>query len=214
MWDLQPLLGLKKAGKSSVSYPMTGTPRVSRYSRVRGMSRMLLAPAQTTATGVLPSSVRSEETSHVCSAPLCTPPIPPVTNTSMPARLAMCMVPLTVVAPWEPLLIHMGRSRTPTFGIFPPPLASSSSSPSLIPTFILPPRTQIDAGTAPLALTSFSTASAVSKFWGHGIPWAMMVLSSATTALPSSLAALTSSPSSRSEWEKWGGAEVKVRCVQ
>ena len=31
---------------------MTGTPLVSRYSRVRPRSRMLLAPAQTTITGV------------------------------------------------------------------------------------------------------------------------------------------------------------------
>ena len=35
---------------------MTGTPLVSRYSRVRGMSRIDLTPAQTTATGVRESS--------------------------------------------------------------------------------------------------------------------------------------------------------------
>lgn len=49
---------------------------VSRNSRVRGMSRMDLAPAQITATGVRPSSVKSADTSIVVSAPLCTPPIP------------------------------------------------------------------------------------------------------------------------------------------
>ena len=37
------------------------------------------------------------------SAPLCTPPIPPVTNTGMPARRAATMVPETVVPPLKPL---------------------------------------------------------------------------------------------------------------
>lgn len=35
-------------------------------------------------------------------APLCTPPMPPVTNTGMPAVLAAIMVLDTVVAPVRP----------------------------------------------------------------------------------------------------------------
>lgn len=59
-----PLSLEKNAGKStgpvrpSAKVP-TKTPSVSRYSRVRGMSRKLLHPELTTATGVRPSSVRS-----------------------------------------------------------------------------------------------------------------------------------------------------------
>lgn len=34
-----------------------------------------------------------------CSAPLCTPPMPPVTNIGMPAALAKIIVLATVVAP-------------------------------------------------------------------------------------------------------------------
>ena len=36
------------------------------------------------------------------SAPLCTPPIPPVTNMGMPALWAAIMVPDTVVPPFRP----------------------------------------------------------------------------------------------------------------
>ena len=59
----------------------TGIPFVSRYSIVRFRSRMAFAPAQTTRTGVLVNSSRSAEISMVVSAPLCTPPIPPVAKT-------------------------------------------------------------------------------------------------------------------------------------
>jgi len=45
-----------------------------------------LAPAQITATGVCPNSIRSADMSKVSSAPLCTPPIPPVTNTLIPTK--------------------------------------------------------------------------------------------------------------------------------
>lgn len=43
---------MKKLGKCLVLYPTTGTPCVSKYSKVFGMSKIDLAPAQTTATGV------------------------------------------------------------------------------------------------------------------------------------------------------------------
>lgn len=78
---------------------------------------MLFTPAHTTATGVRPSSVKSALISNAiymwdvslwpqhtyiclhCSAPLCTPPMPPVTKTGIPAALAKIMVLATVVAP-------------------------------------------------------------------------------------------------------------------
>lgn len=40
------------------------------------MSKIDLTPLDTTATADLPNSVKSAEISKVCSAPLCTPPIP------------------------------------------------------------------------------------------------------------------------------------------
>ncbi len=48
------------------------------------------------------------------------------------------------------------------------------------------------AGTAPWPRTTSSTARAVSRFCGKGMPWLMMVLSSATTAVPSLNALCTS----------------------
>jgi len=64
-------------------YASLETP--TRYSKVFAMSRIDLTPAETTATGVRPSSVRSALTSKVVSAPRWTPPIPPVTKIGMPA---------------------------------------------------------------------------------------------------------------------------------
>ncbi len=63
------------------------------------MSRMLFTPAETTATLVLASSVRSALVSKLCGAPRWTPPRPPVTKTRMPASEARRMVAATVVAP-------------------------------------------------------------------------------------------------------------------
>jgi hypothetical protein len=55
----------QKAGISSWPKATTGTPRVSSASSVLGMSRMALAPAQTTMTGVRASSSRSAEMSKL-----------------------------------------------------------------------------------------------------------------------------------------------------
>ena len=93
-----PELFVKKAGKYSQSYPTTGTPFVSRTSNDFPMSRIDLIPAQTTVTGVLPNSSKSADISILVSAPLCTPPIPPVANTCKPAKCAKIIVPDTVVA--------------------------------------------------------------------------------------------------------------------
>ncbi len=49
------------------------------------MSNIDLTPADITATGVLPNSVRSALTSIEVSAPRWTPPIPPVTKMGIPA---------------------------------------------------------------------------------------------------------------------------------
>ena len=58
---------------------------LTRYSSVFSMSSIDLTPAETTATGVRPSSVRSALTSNVVSAPRWTPPMPPVTKIGIPA---------------------------------------------------------------------------------------------------------------------------------
>ena len=111
---LTPLSLDQKAGKStfparpSANVP-TPTPSVSRYSIVRGMSRKLLQPLETTVTGVLPSSVKSAEMSMLDSAPRWTPPSPPVPKILIPARCASSMVPDMVVPPLKDLLV----SRVP-----------------------------------------------------------------------------------------------------
>lgn len=65
------------------------------------MSKILLAPAQTTVTLVYPSSIKSAEISNVVSANLWTPPIPPVTNIFILAYLAIIIVAATVVDPFS-----------------------------------------------------------------------------------------------------------------
>ena len=105
-----PESGVKKFGNYFVLYPTTGTPYVSRNSSVFGMSKIDLAPAQTTATGVYPNSIKSADMSNVVSAPLCTPPIPPVTNTYIPAQWAHIIVAATVVLPFPFYAIIYAKS--------------------------------------------------------------------------------------------------------
>ena len=57
--------------------------------------------------------------------------------------------------------------------------------------------TAMVAGTAPFSRMVCSTRSAVSTFCGYGIPWEMMVDSSATTGFPAAFAAATSGDRSR-----------------
>ena len=104
---------VQNSGNTSVPWPITGTPSVSRYSSVRGMSRIAFAPAQTTATGIVPRAVRSAETSP--DSPRCTPPMPPVANTRIPARWAANKVAATVVAPGRPAARTHPMSRRLTF---------------------------------------------------------------------------------------------------
>ena len=81
---------------------------------------MAFAPAHTTMTGVCASSSRSAEMSMVVSAPRCTPPMPPVANTWMPAMWAIIMVVVTVVAPSMPRAQMTGRSRRETLATLRP----------------------------------------------------------------------------------------------
>ena len=176
---------------------MTLTPLVSRYSMVKGRSKIALAPAHITITPVFESSSMSAEISMVSWAPLCTPPIPPVAKTSIPASAAIIIVAATVVAPSSFLAIIAGISRLEAFVIAVPFFPKYSISSLVKPAFNRPPIIAMVAGTAPFFLTSSSTISAVSTFFGYGIPWEMMVLSKATTGLFSKSAFLTSSDTSR-----------------
>ena len=158
------------------------------------MSRMLFTPAQTTHTGVVDSSVRSALTSNDVAAPRCTPPSPPVTKTRIPAREASRMVAATVVAPCPWRAMIDGRSRTLAFTTD-GSLASSSRSSGDSPTCGTPPSTAMVAGTAPCSRTMPSTSVAIATFCGYGMPWLMIVLSSATTGRPAATASATSSVS-------------------
>ncbi len=145
---------------------MTGTPCVSRYSRVRPMSRIDLAPAQTTATGVCASSCRSAEMSKVSGAPRCTPPMPPVANTRIPAMAAMIMVEATVVAPIPLRASTKGISRRLHLVTAWPARPSASRASPSSPTLRRPSMMAMVAGTAPLSRTTCSTRRAVSTFCG------------------------------------------------
>ena len=153
-----------------------------------------LAPALTTITGVRPSSPRSADRSIESSPPRWTPPIPPVTNVEMPAACARSIVHDTVVPPWPPRDTQCARSRRESLETAPsdPSCAKRSSSSSSRPMQQTPSSTAIVAGVAPFSTMAFSTLRAVSKFRGYGIPWLMIVDSSATTASPRSSAERTS----------------------
>src|SRR6187200_538922 len=184
----------------------TGTPRVSRYSRVAGTSRMALGPAQTTATGVRPSSSRSDEMSKVgwdpvppdagatpARAPWWTPPIPPVAKTEIPAAWAAIIVAETVVAAQPPPVsaaAMLGRAalRTEPAGAVARAVRAASSR----PTSMRPALIATVAGTAPAARTAASDALATSMFCGYGRPWLISVDSRATTGPPAATAAETS----------------------
>lgn len=122
----------------------------TRNSRVLGMSKIDLTPLETTAIDVLPSSVRSAETSIVLSTSRCTPPIPPVAKISIPTKLAHIIVPETVVPPFKPLLRTYARSLLEVFkvGVI-APFPKISKSPTHKPTLILPLIIAIVAGTDP-----------------------------------------------------------------
>ena len=115
----------------------------------------------------------------------------------MPASAAMIIVVVTVVAPSAPRATSTGRSRRDAFATPLPFLPRYSISSGVRPAFRRPPMTAMVAGTAPLSRMVCSTRSAVSTFCGYGIPWEMMVDSSATTGFPAAFAAATSGDRSR-----------------
>src|SRR5258708_6061649 len=98
--------------------------RLSSRSIVSGRSRMILAPAQNTATAVRPSSTRSADWSS--GRPRCTPPIPPVAKKRMPAMAAARIVAATVLAPTFPPTMAGPPARHPTPS--PPPPARPAAN--------------------------------------------------------------------------------------
>ena len=122
-------------------------------------------------------------------------------NTRIPARWARHIVAATVVAPVAPLAISHGRSRVVALTHALARGRRRSAAPSSSPTCGRPSSTAIVAGTAPSARTSCSTSVAISTFCGKGIPWLMIVDSSATTPAPNAIASDTSS-------DIWRGSEL------
>ena len=118
--------------------------------------------------------------------------MPPVAKMRMPAMAARIMVAATVVAPDLPAATTNGKSRRLTLVMAAPPWPKTSMSARDSPTLSLPSMMAMVAGTAPCWRTSSSTRSAVATFCGYGMPWAMMVDSSATRGLPWLTACCTS----------------------
>ena len=140
---------------------------------------------------MLANSCKSADISIVVSAPLWTPPIPPVANTLTPAKSANIIVVATVVAPVNFLDMMKGKSLLDALTTF-LFVAKNSISSLVKPTFKTPSNIAIVAGTAPFSLIISSTLLAISTFCGYGIPWDIIVDSKATTGFPSFTAASTS----------------------
>ena len=79
-----PLDRHQNIGNSSVRHPRTGTPRSRGPRACAARSRNAFAPELTVTTGCAAIAPRSALTSPVRSTPRCTPPMPPVANTSDP----------------------------------------------------------------------------------------------------------------------------------
>src|SRR5262249_35992148 len=153
------------------------------------MSRIDLTPEHTTSTGTAASVARSADTSQLVD--LCTPPRPPVANTSMPARPATARVPATVVAPAAPHATAGPRSRRDSLATL---SKQSRSSWSLSqPATAAPSSTAMVAGTAPWARTVASSRSATSLLRRAGGPGASGVASGARAGRPVARAPATSS---------------------
>ena len=145
-----PVSAVKNPGSSSVRYPTTGTPSVSSRSHVAGRSRIDFAPAQTTIIGVRASSARSADSSNGASR--CTPPIPPVANTSIPAlarqreRRGDRRRAVEPAAPSRPARSRAETLRTPSRA------RNRSSSSGSSPTVGVPCTTAVIAGDGARAL--------------------------------------------------------------
>ena len=122
----------------------------------------------------------------------CTPPIPPVAATPIPARCAAQIVALTVVAPSDPAATATGTSRRATFVAAPGSKKRASSAGSR-PTRTAPSTTAVQAGTAPASSIAADIEEAQARFSGCGRPCPITLVSSATTGRPAATAIATSS---------------------
>lgn len=130
----------------------------------------------------------------MCSwAPRCTPPMPPVAKTRMPAAAASSQVELTVVPPEAFWATATARSREPSFSSFSLPSASRRRAASSSPSHTSPSTTAMGAGTAPARRTASSQARAAARLSGYGRPCATTLVSSATSGAFVSSARRTSS---------------------
>ena len=197
-----------KRGNTRVPRPITGTPRESSASTVAGRSRMLFAPALTTAVGVRASAARSALMSGRSVQPRCTPPMPPVANTRMLALAQAASVAATVVPPLARCALAAPRSRVLS-------LRTSRSWPRrsscarLSPTCSVPSSMPTVAGTAPPLRTVVSSSTLSARFAGisaihsdrlhgdamgvRGKPCVSTAVSSATIGSPDASASHTSS---------------------
>ena len=132
-------------------------------------------------------------------APMCTPPIPPVAKTRIPAAWAAIIVAATVVAPHSPDAIASPRFGRDDLPDAPPRRGREGLElrPRASPTMSRPSLSATVAGTAPEARTAASDAVATSTFCGYGSPWLMRVDSRATTGRPSRSASATSGAMAR-----------------
>ena len=117
--------------------------------------------------------------------------MPPVAKTSMPARRAQIIVAATVVAPVQPSAERDGEVGAGELADVLAAAARRARSGSR-PTWMRPALMAMVAGAAPAARTSASTARAVSRLAGKGMPWVMMVDSSATSGRRAAMASATS----------------------
>ena len=153
---------------------------------------MALAPADTTATGIRDSAVRSAEMSPLSCASRCTPPMPPVANTRIALACAANMVAATVVEPGSPdetAAARLLRLIFATLGV----VASCSNSVGVSPMRMAPSMTPMVAGVAPASRTICSSDNAVVTPSGCGRPCVTSVVSSATTGARTARACATSS---------------------
>ena len=90
------------------------------------------------------------------------------------------------------LLSSAATSRRDALAALCPSRARRSRSASPSPARMVPSMMAMVAGTAPSSRTKASTVRAISRFCGNGMPWVMMVDSSATTPTPALSAAPTS----------------------
>ena len=150
---------------------------------------MDLAPAHTTSAGVRASSTRSADSSNGASR--CTPPMPPVAKTGIPATPHSASAPATVVAPSTASATAIPRSRAEHLRT-PEPARKRGTASSGIPSEGTPATTAVMAGTAPPPSTAATMRRAASALNGGRSPCASTELSSATTGAPPASAAATS----------------------